>query len=107
MQMAYHLRSRPIGKQLKEQDEECDGFDDVATDDEIDHVSEFSASDSDSSGSDYSDAENATLSQRLLESRARGRPSTKLRGKEKKYVWDTRPPQRTSSKNCEIFCPPK
>ena len=105
--MAYNLRNRPIGKQLQDADEECDGFDDVVSDNEIDHVSKFSASESDSSSSDYSDIETATLDKRILESRARGRPSTKLRGKDQSYVWDTRAPQRASSKNCKNFCSPK
>ncbi|KAL3284040.1 hypothetical protein HHI36_018210 [Cryptolaemus montrouzieri] len=60
------------------------------------HESEYSDATDASSGSDE-DMENATLDKRLLESRARGRPSSTSKGKDG-FKWKTKFPERRSGK---------
>ncbi|KAL3286145.1 hypothetical protein HHI36_000657 [Cryptolaemus montrouzieri] len=99
--MAYSLRPRVREVMLEESRENDFGGD--ATSDS-DNVSEQSESDSEDDASDYSeakDAENETLSARILQQRqqanARGRPSTILFSKNK-TKWSTKPCERTSGK---------
>ena len=89
--MAYNLRPRRICEELLEDD--ADTNVDVLSENECEFSSANDSS-SDSSNTDEindSDFENATLDKRILESRFRGRPSTKLRGKNN-FLWDTRCP---------------
>ncbi|KAL3271740.1 hypothetical protein HHI36_022210 [Cryptolaemus montrouzieri] len=58
------------------------------------HESEYSDATNASSGSDE-DMENATLDKLLLESRARGRPSSTSKGKDG-FKWKTKFPERRS-----------
>lgn len=95
--MAYNLRSRTIREELLDDEEEEVN---QQSDEEVDNGNNDSGSDystsaveSDSDGD--IDMENASLNARLNESRARGRPTSKLYGKDK-FVWDTRVPTRTS-----------
>jgi len=103
LQMAYNLQNRSI--QLQMIDEESNGFDDVASWDEEDHVSEYSEDQSESADEEISEEnlQNASLQKRLLQSRARGRPQTKLRGKDKNYVWSTRVPAREAGRQYVLY----
>jgi len=99
--MSYNLRSRSIIELLRNDDETEEILDENNSEME-DHVSEESEEyDIDSDGNEYSEdemeceLENASLAQRLMNSRARGRPITKLKGKNG-FVWDTKIPARQS-----------
>lgn len=86
--MADNLRSRLIRDELfheKELEEQSGS--------ESEYVQEEDSSVT--SEEDDVDMEDASLNERLLQSRARGRPSTKLKGKNG-FLWDTRCPSRRS-----------
>ena len=82
--MAYNLRPRRIGQDLLRQDNQ--EYTDIAgNNDDVETES------SDNNNSDYlgkeskefdSDLENASLEARLMQSRARGRPRSKMYGKD-------------------------
>lgn len=83
--MAYNLRPRRIRDLLLEEPD-IEAIGEKASDDEVDHVSEEECSDSEiSSKSNDSETdmevEDATANARTLESRARGRPASTLKGK--------------------------
>lgn len=117
--MAYNLRSKRIRDELLEAEENTVSFGGNASESEDDHVSEQSASEYEVSGSESEmdeDLENSSLAQRLLQSRARGRPISTLRGKNG-YVWKVDAPMRQSGMKriinsdkiselalCPLFC---
>lgn len=103
--MAYNLRPRTIAESLRNENDDADIIAGNASESE-DNVSEqseeseeYSDSDAeaDSDGDDEMamDWENASLMQRLMDSRARGRPKTQLRGKSG-FVWSTHLQERQS-----------
>ena len=96
--MAVNLRPRHIGQELLREDNQ--EYADVAGNN--DHVETES---SNGNNSDYSrkeseefdsDLENESLEARLLQSRARGRPHSKMYGKDGTTVWLTKRSTRTS-----------
>lgn len=94
--MAYNLRSRTFRQEMVDND--CyDGVAERMSDAEVDDGSgsEYSESESSSSSVSAMELEDAAADQHILGSRARGRPTTKLKGKNG-FSWDTRVPQRTS-----------
>ena len=92
----YNLRPRAntISEEIleSEDDENVGG---KCSDSEEDQVSVQSETESSSSDDEFSDAENASLSSRLLESGARGRPRSILREVDG-FKWKTTKPTRTS-----------
>ena len=108
--MAYKLRNRGIINSLIEDDENATCFDGNESEEE-DIVSEQSegseyaaSSDSDEEMADDENVEDASLYERLLDSRARGRPVTKLRGKNG-FVWNTKAPVRQSGMYACVYEP--
>ena len=107
MQMSYNLRTRTLAEALRaveetENDENLHGTDSESEDnlsiegEESDYqVGAESGSDSDDEMAD--EMEDASLNQRLVNSRARGRPSNKLRGKNG-FEWTTKLCDRWSGK---------
>lgn len=103
--MAYNLRSRSIAETLRneEDNDEILGGSDSESEDNVSEQEEesdeycVSGDGSDEDGDDdmAMEWENASLMQRLLESAARGRPRTQLRGKDG-FVWNTNLAQRQS-----------
>ena len=96
--MAYNLRPRTIRQELLDDAQEsCSEEQDVEChEDETEEVSSRCSNYSDASSADSDiDMEDASLEQRLLDSRARGRPSSTLRGKNG-FKWRTRAPERRS-----------
>lgn len=97
VQMAYNFRARTIRDALLEEigDNEAVGGNASESEEEplseMSEGSEYEVSDSD----DAMEVEDATINKRIVESRARGRPQTKLRGKNG-YVWTQKPRERTS-----------
>lgn len=106
--MPYNLRGRSVRQDLLEDNnKECDNeecFGGNPSDEEADHVSEMSAEDSEYEvSSSDEELQNATLDKRILESRARGRPVSKLKGKNG-FVWDMKAPERRSGmSNNHVF----
>jgi len=101
-QMAYNLRSRSICEELLsdvEEDIEEQASEEIGRGDESD--SSYSGSSEESSSGDDIEMEDVSLNERLLQSAARGRPCSKLKGKNG-FTWDTRVPARTSDR----FSPP-
>lgn len=107
-QMSYKLRSRRIREELLVEDQD---------DDEVTVQSESEPSSNEEGSSFYTseedpieeedvDMEDASLHQRLLGSRARGRPTSKLKGKNG-FVWNTRFPSRRSGMfflfHCNVY----
>ena len=99
--MAYNLRGRTIRQELVDETQEVPSQDEEAQESEgsesgvvSGHESEYSDATDASSELDM-DMEDATLDKRLLESRARGRPSSTLKGKDG-FKWKTRAPERRS-----------
>lgn len=102
--MAYNLRPRTLAQALRdaedfENEEAFDGSD-SESEDNLSIESEKSDYENESdaeSGSDVemAEAENAAGDQRLLSSRARGRPAEKLRGKDG-FEWSTKLANRRS-----------
>lgn len=96
--MAYSLRSRTVRAESLPEPEPL--LNETNSEEEIEperEESEYENSSSSSSGSDGSDVdmEDATLDQRFLNSAARGRPSSKLKGKNG-FVWNTSVSSRRS-----------
>jgi len=100
--MACNLRSRTLRQELLDEDRDesvVENFVDVNVDDDSHNSDrEYSASECifQSDSEMELELEEASLDQRLLESRARGRPVTKLKGKNG-FSWDTRAPSRRTS----------
>lgn len=94
--MPYNLRPRSFQRELVEDVEINDPIGGDSSDIE-DHVSEYSESSDFSMDENDSDLENVTLNERIVQSRARGRPATVLRGVDG-YKWKTQKPTRESSK---------
>lgn len=102
--MAYNLRTRSIAETLRNEEDNHEIWGGSDSESE-DYVSEQEESDEyrvSDDGSDTDDGnemamdwENSSLSERLLSSRARGRPTTQLKGKNG-FVWSTNLPQRQS-----------
>lgn len=91
--MAYNLRSRRIRDELLDEiqvEEQSESESEQRDDDD-----DYSGSSSDDEVEGDIDMEDASFNQRLLQSRARGRPCTKLKGKDG-FTWDTRCPSRLS-----------
>jgi len=121
--MAYNLRSRTLQQELL--DEQRQSREDRVSDNSADEVVENNSDNTNDevSGSEYSvssasemevdleeeediDLEKGSANQRLLQSRVRGRPSTKLKGKNG-FSWDTRAPcQLPTRQRCSV-CPRK
>lgn len=85
--MSYNLRPRTIASALMHENNDCgDIVDDGSeSEDHVSNESEYTNTESENDDTDandnmQSDWENASLDQRLLESRARGRPTSYLRG---------------------------
>lgn len=105
--MSYNLRSRTLAEALRaqEESEDEDGFDGEGSEIEDNISSGGEESDyqndtdpeSDSDVEMASDLEDTSLEQRLLNSRARGRPTSKLRGKNG-FEWSTNLRERVSGK---------
>ncbi|KAK4882541.1 hypothetical protein RN001_005860 [Aquatica leii] len=102
-EMSYNLRPRSIAASFrnnKEVEEVLDGDDSESGDNVSEDLEESDECEVECESSDTDemmecDWEKSLLDQRLLDSNARGRPRTKLRGKNG-FVWDTRMPQRQS-----------
>lgn len=101
--MAYSLRPRRVRDLLLEEPEP-EAIDGEPSDDEFDHVSEEDEECSDYGESDEGtdsdmemEVEDATADARTLQSRARGRPTSKVRGKNG-YVWHSKVPERRSDR---------
>ena len=100
--MAYNLRTRRV-RDLLLQTNEPDNSNDGASNEEVqDHVSkqseysdEETSSEKESSEDELMEVEDATTDARLLKSRARGRLTSKLRGKNG-YIWSSKLPERRS-----------
>lgn len=88
-------------QQLLTEDE--DVFGGSASESENDHVSEQSDEEYEDESEMDSDLENASLNQRLLQSKGRGRPVNRLRGKHG-FVWSTNVPSRQSSMLSDCVC---
>lgn len=95
--MAYNLRSRTVVQAIVQNGEE-EEYGGAMSDAEEDHVSEHSDEDYETEDSNDEDAENAIQEQRVVKSRARGRPVFILRGKNG-FAWNTRFRTRTSGRN--------
>ncbi|KAL3283104.1 hypothetical protein HHI36_006263 [Cryptolaemus montrouzieri] len=106
--MAYNLRRRTIRQELLDEtsevffeDEEAQENEESESGEVCGHESEYSDATDASSGSDE-DMENATLDKRLLESRARGRPSSTAKGKDG-FKWKTKFPERRSDRVSDVL----
>jgi len=84
--MAYNLRSRPMSEELLEEDENREEFVEQNNDEHF--LSEEESSAYSSRSDDDVEMEDVSLNARLQISRSRGRPSTKLRGKNN-FLWNT------------------
>lgn len=97
--MAYQLRPRSIRQQVLNEDRE-DNFDENSSDEDTGNDFEHTEDSDYSEESEmYVDLEEATLEQRLT--RPRGRPVTKLKGKNG-FVQDTRLPERRSDRYSDV-----
>ena len=83
--MAYNLRSQPMSEELLEEDENREEFE---QNDDKHFPSEEESSAYTSGSNDDVEMEDVSLNVRLQISRFRGRPSTKLRGKNG-FLWNT------------------
>ena len=103
VQMPYNLRSRMRKILLNEDERNDECFGGRESEDELDCISEDSDSEFELSDDD-SEIDNACLASRLNRSRGRGRPTTKLRGKNG-FQWSTRMPTRRSERLCDVQDP--
>ncbi|XP_056643529.1 uncharacterized protein LOC130449612 [Diorhabda sublineata] len=106
--MAYNLRRRTIRQELLDEmqevpseDEEAQGSGESENEGVSEHESEYSYA-TDASSELDSDMEDATLDKRLLEARARGRPTSTLKGKDG-FKWNTRAPERRSDRVSDVL----
>lgn len=105
--MTYNLRNRTLAEELRAveesdneehvDDEESESEDNLSVEAEESDQQYDSESESDSDAEMMSEMEDACMEQRLLNSRARGRPTNKLRGKNG-FEWTTSLPGRRSGK---------
>lgn len=96
--MPYNLRARRMCEEMLEddRDNENDESEDPESDNPVESdISLYATSSEEEHDEEDVDMEDATLEGRLNESRARGRPSTILRGKNL-FRWNTTFPTRLS-----------
>ena len=90
--MLYNLRRRPLRDKLLDESSDFGSENNESGDCES---SEHSFYSDDSSTDSDEEMENVSLEQRLLKSGSRGRPVSKLRGKDG-FVWNAKSPKRRS-----------